>query len=290
MELEILAQAGALLQRDPQDGPLHGVEVKHVLLAGFSGSAAVVRDFITDEHADARIDGGPVYEGYFPGQAAVGTVPGPIPDRDVPVIEVQGEREVIVTLEQNQGRLAYRRPDGRNYRLYEVAALPHLTTENGPSPLFPDPRCAWPQGASRSPFPLTHIWNMALDNLVTWVGEGVPAPHASRIELAGDGRTVVRDAHGNAVGGVPTAYVNVPVATLGSTSTTTPDSPPGTRCDMLGYQVAFGDEKLAELYGSHGGYVKRFSRQLDDLVHQRWYLPSDAKTARIKAAQSDVLR
>lgn len=285
IELEILAQVGALLQRNLPSGPLPDIHVEDVILAGYSATGGVVRDFIDDKR-ESRIDGRAVYDGYFPGQTAVGTLPEPIPDTDVPVIELQGERELLVTFERNPGGLTYRRPDGTNYRLYEIPAMPHVTTENGESDLV-RAECREPV---RSSFPLTHYWDMALDNLVVWVTAGLPAPHAQRIELTSDGRSVARDENGNAVGGVPTPYIDVPVATYGATSTNSPNDPPDARCDMVGFQVDFSNERLAALYRNHGGYVHQFDHRLKELVRERWYLPRDARQARVEAARSDVLR
>lgn len=71
----------------------------------------------------------------------------------------------------------------------------------------------------------------ALDNLVRWIDKGVAAPRAPRIETLDEGRTVVRDAHGKAKGGVRTPYLDVPVATYNVTSTTAPTDPQTARCD-----------------------------------------------------------
>jgi hypothetical protein len=64
--------------------------------------AGVTRTFISSPQALATIDGRRVFDGFFPGKAAVGSSGGaqvgPIPDVGVPVVELQGERELLVTV------------------------------------------------------------------------------------------------------------------------------------------------------------------------------------------------
>ena len=292
IESEILAQFGALLQTEG----VPDVNSEYPILSGYSNTGAKTRTYIHVKHDEARLNGAPVYEGYFPGQTAVGTAPGPIPDLDVPVIELQGEREIVSTFDRI-GDLRYRREDGENYRLYEVPGMPHVDNREE-DPLFP-PRAV---NASCNPvipdidgletdavevndFPLTHEWNAAIDNLIDWVSTGDPAPKADRIET--DGNTIVRDEHGNAKGGKPTPFIEVPIAAYISYSEyATEDTP--VRCDMVGHRIPFTTEKLEELYGNHGGYVSEFNTRLNELVRDDWYLNLHAKELRQEAANADL--
>lgn len=286
IDLQILAQVGALLKSRPGTGPLRDVRAKHVILGGYSNTGAVVRDFIASKHDQTRLPGGdPVYDGYFPAQTAVGSAPTAIPDLDVPVLEIQGESEVIRTFQRGFDRLGYRRADGPTYRLYEVAGLSHVSSRSGPGfvpAIYP---CVEPV---RSVFPQRHVWSNALRNLIVWVDRGFAPPMADRIALAADGRTVVRDAHGNAIGGVRTPYLDVPIATYGAVSTNAPGSPPSNRCDFYGHQVDFPREKLVQLYGDHAGYRRAINRSIKSLVRKGWYLRQDANELRAEAARADV--
>ena len=244
----------------------------------------MVRDFILNAHDQTRLaDGRPVYDGYFPVQTAVGSAPSPIPDLDVPVLEVMGESEVIRTFQRGFDELGYRRPDSGSYRLYEVAGQPHLTSR--PPALAVPYICVEPV---RSMFPQRHLWSMALANLLNWVDSGAEPPTAERIQLAPDGRTIVRDEHGNAIGGVRSTYLDVPIATYGAVSTNAPETPPGSRCDFLGFQVDFTHEKLGGLYGTHGRYVRAVSDRLHDLVRDNLYLSRDAQETLDEAVHADV--
>ena len=92
----------------------------------------MTRAFISSPQAKATSGGKRVFDGFFPGQAAVGSSGGspvgPIPDVGVPVVELQGERELLVTISV-YGSLGYRRPDSKTYRLYEVAGMSHINNE-----------------------------------------------------------------------------------------------------------------------------------------------------------------
>jgi Alpha/beta hydrolase domain len=272
IEGEILAQVGALLKSDRS--PIPGRRVEHAILGGYSNTGAVVREFIASQHDRARLpDGASVYDGYFPVQTAVGSAPTAIPDLDVPVIEIQGESEVIRTFERGFDQLGYRRPDSDVYRLYEVAGMSHVTSRPGDG-FLPNPyRCVEP---FRSTFPNRHVWSNALRNLVVWIDDGTAPPAAPRIELDADGRTVVRDEHGNAVGGVRTSYLDVPLATYGAVSTNAPDAPAGSRCDFFSYAIVFTREEFEQLYGSPRAYLRAVRRRLNHLVRDRWYLRHDA--------------
>jgi hypothetical protein len=262
IEEAILAQVGTRVRLSG----LPGVEVGALILGGYSYTGGVTRDYVERYHRTARApDGGPVYQGYFPNQTAVGRMPGPLPDLDVPVIELQGEREIIATFERNPDGLGYRRPDGELYRLYEVPGMAHLDTRGDEDP---NEACGID---TPSQFPMAHVHDVALRNLVEWVRDGVPAPRAARIELEGNGPAIARDDHGNALGGVRTSYLDVPVATYETVSERQPGTT-GGRCDMLGPQFDFAPDELRALYGSQEGYVARLRGRLEELVRDRWYL------------------
>jgi hypothetical protein len=268
IEEAILAQLGAALRL----GRLPAVQVDAVFLGGYSFTGGVTRRYIEAYHESARLERGePIYQGYFPNQTAVGTLPSPIPDLDVPVLELQGEREIIATFARNPEGLGYRRADGARYRLYEVPGMAHIETRGDESP---DPACGI---VKPSQFPMQHVWSMALRDLVEWVRDGEPAPSATRIELEADGRTIVRDARGNAVGGVRTPYLDVPLATYETVSERQAGASGAARCDMVGAQFDLAPDELRALYESKEGYVGRLERRLDELVADRWYLDFHAR-------------
>jgi len=273
IENEILAQVGAMLKH----GGLPDVKVGKLILAGYSNTGGKVREYILAKHNQTRLTGNkPIYDGYFPGQTAVGALPKPIPDMDVPVIELQGEREIIATFKRNPGGLTYRRPDGQNYRLYEVPGMSHMDTSDPEMLPFSPSQCNVTHPSS---FPLKHFWQNALKNLIVWVETGKPAPRAERIQLTEDGMTIKRDNHGNAIGGVPAPQIQIPIASYYTVSEGN-EKYPNARCDMIGYQVSFSKEKLIDLYGSFDNYAAKFNQRLNELVRDGWYLETDAAKLR----------
>jgi hypothetical protein len=288
---EILAGVGVLLHQRPES-LVPGVRVHDAILGGWSQTAVVTRSFISSPESRATANGRRVYDGYFPGQAAVGSSGGAqvgrIPDVGVPVLELQGERELLVTI-SIYGNLGYRRADSSTYRLYEVAAMSHINNEpdNPVSAFAGSVSCDWPAGAQPSAFRQTDIWEMAFDNLVRWVARGVAPPHARRIQLESDGTTVERDAHGNAVGGVRSVFVDVPTTTIVPTSLA-PGGVVKNPCAYVGYQLEFDASQLRQLYPTHSAYVHAVAADTGRLVRERFLLPDSAQHLVAAARSSDV--
>lgn len=275
---EVLAQVGALFR----DGHVGADATHHVLLAGQSTEAFWTRRYITQEHRVARVGDAPVFDGYFPAQTALNNEFGPIDDLDVPVVEVQGEGELIRSFGRQGNGIRHRRPDGDRYRLYEVPGMPHICTRNGTNRWWTESltcdRSTW------SNFPMHEVFHAALDSLVRWVQTGEPAPTAARIETRSGGREIVRDRFGNASGGVRSSYVDVPTATVHATNGVFPEEPGGPRCDFFAWDEAFETPRLIDLYASHRQYCERVAASLDALVADHWLLRDDVSTLIDEAA------
>ena len=273
---EIIAQGGMLLKSNLPAGPFAGFEVRRVILGGCSEQGVIVRVYMRDSHWQYRTaEGGPIYDGYFP--ACVADWPDAVrfdssrivgnfasPGVDIPVVHLTSQQEVESWPESGR---RYRRPDSDApsdlYRLYEVAGMPHgfFRSMSGTA-------CGDRQA---SDFPGNHVANNALDKLIAWVDRGVLPPRAEHLATAGPSGAIERDADGNAIGGVRTTYVDVPVATYHT-------------CMLSGYKAPFSHERLAEVYGSPEEYVSLVDRRLDALIRDGWYLEEDAEEIREEAA------
>ncbi len=290
---EILAGVGALLHQH-SDALLPRVRVKSAVLGGWSQTAVATRTFIGSPQGKGTVDGRRVFDGFFPGQAAVGSSGGSqvgrVPDVGVPVVELQGERELLVTI-SIYGSLGYRRPDSRTYRLYEVAGMSHINNEpdNTVSAFAGSLTCDWPAGATPSAFRQTDVWEMAFDNLARWISRSVAPPRAARIELEADGRTVKRDANGNALGGMRSVFVDVPTASITPTSLA-PGGVVANPCAYAGYQLDLSREKLQQLYRTHARYVQQVDKDTKKLVRERFLLSASARELVAAARRSNVLR
>jgi hypothetical protein len=236
--------------------------------------------------------------------------------RDVPVIQINTETEEAVL--GSQGGLTYRRPDsnapGDRYRLWEVPGASHISNDLGVSatteerdlaelrriPLskLPATGCTHQRfvdgpwvgvhgTVDPNPYPFGYVADAAFEDLTRWVGGGTPPPRAARIETTTSGE-VVRDRFGNALGGLRTPFVNVPVATYSPSDTVTHDTELEGLCVLMGYSRPFGHARLRSLYPSHSGYVAKVAREAGELVNEGFLVPSDAVRVVAQAASADV--
>jgi hypothetical protein len=306
---DIVAQVASWLRAS---GPFR---VSHLLMTGASYTGTFQRVFLGDGfHQRARRpDGGPAIDGYLiqissgafmlGGYTPLshGVQPPPAGDRrrtiqprDVPVIELLSEGEV-------ETHSAARRDDsdapGDRYRLYEVPGAAHMTAfDAGPLSL--------PVIETPSDFPMDMLVGGALVNLRDWAIDGVPPPRCERLVILSDraggacgrrpeARPLRRDEHGNAVGGLRSPWVDVPVASYYPHST--PRSvqgaleggaparlEPADIADLMGCMSEFPSEKLRALYGTPEHYRERFDAALQRLVDERWIAAADAERARRK--------
>ena len=195
------------------------------------------------------------------------SIPAPTPsfirtDIDVPVLTFETESDLILL-----GFLPARQPDTRRIRLWEVAGTSHYDTyglivgpdDPGPAALdttyLPPTNsafggiisCALPVNAG----PQHYVLSAALYRLHRWSRAGrAQGASAPRLEITGDPPTIARDAHGNALGGIRTAQVDVPVAALSGLGQSG-----GAFCSIFGTTTPFDAATLATLYPSHEAYV-----------------------------------
>jgi hypothetical protein len=114
-----------------------------------------------------------------------------------------------------------------------------------------------------------YVLQAAVDALHRWVRDGVPAPRSQPLALGEAGLGL--DAHGIAVGGVRTPWVDVPAA---RTSGPAPDESPMSF--LFGSGEVFDAETLAGLYpGGRPEYLERFTTALDQAIHAGHLLSAD---------------
>jgi len=280
-ETEILTQTDYLLK----NGSIPGVKPRKVILAGYSNTAAMVRAYLAAAYPEGQLANKRLYDGYLVGQTAVGTKPVAIRDVGAPVIEIEGESELIRTFARGGERVGYRREDGPDYRLYEVPGLSHLASRDEGQGVPIRWRCVHPE---RSQYPHRETWSAILNLLVRWVADGKAAPHAPRIETSDGGRTIVRDAFGNAKGGVRSTVLEAPTAAIMPVGENAPADPKTARCDMVGWQTALPASQLIARYPDHAAYVKKVDASAAALVKDGWLLPEDAERLKADARAAKV--
>ena len=103
--------------------------------------------------------------------------------------------------------------------------------------------------------------------------------------VPGPPSTIERDAFGNALGGIRTPQVDVPVETLSGLGQTG-----GAFCSLFGTTTAFGASTLATLYPSHEGYVAAVLASARRGVRDGYLLTADTRAIRAAARASDIGR
>ncbi len=130
-----------------------------------------------------------------------------------------------------------------------------------------------------------HHWLLqsAYHALDAWVRDGTPPPTAAPLQVASTSPVVlVRDAHGNAVGGVRSPQVDTPVATLTGINS-------GTGfCVLFGNTVPLTTSQLQAIYPSHSAFVAQWTAAVSSALAQGFILPEDASELVAAAAGSTV--
>lgn len=272
---DLLRAIGTLVR---EGGALGGLPVRHVYLGGYSQSAVDTATFASAFGALTRTtDGCGVYDGFFPACHAASLTPlavgeglprfeyAPMPPVGVPVIEIQPQSDVEgFSFEAfvNPGSASVRREDNDasadRFRLYEIAGAPHAAKIAG---------C----DGNGSSYPMSAFVRTALLNLFRWAEDDLAPPRAPRIVLAIDDTVAEAavDRFGNALGGVPSPFLDVPIARYEAHST------PGPLCKLAGREVLLPHEVLATRFGDVATYLTEFTISLDATIRAGFLLRQD---------------
>ena len=303
LRFDAFSQIGAWLRSRARTNPLAEFGVQQVVMVSHTGGD--VATYAAGVSPLAKLESGkPVYDAFVmksgSGVGAMSNCGRALPPDDprrlftnlgVPVIVIKPQSDVPST----------RRPDSDGpqdmFRLYEIAGASH--SDRWPYRFLPvntDLRKAidlsndtdrgvvtdlWPYaygcdiaGINMSEFPIGYLINGALVNLDQWLRHGVAPPKAERIATKASGE-IVTDQYGNAVGGVRTPMVDVPIATYyGKT--------PGDfeTCNTIGYRVAWDWSRMEAVHGTYDNYARKVLASIDALVRDHWITPADAERMR----------
>ncbi|KAJ4256160.1 hypothetical protein NW762_009237 [Fusarium torreyae] len=277
---EIIAAASYALR----SGEL-GIRAERVVLSGLSQTGGVTRRFITHSSHLRLPDGKLPFEGFIPCQSggeALADLPG------AAIIELLGESEFQsvrlpcgVSGQMNETR--HRRPDSKGFRLYEVAGMAHRESRYASQIDLKRWSVADLKGAQWSTFANSFIYHAVFELMQQWTSNPrfVPPPSAV-LKTIGDSDEVVRDVHGNALGGVRTVHTDVPLTRLVAAT------PKGRPNWYWGSEWPFDTEKLKGLYGSVAIYRRKAGQAIQDCVDAGFLLPADAETLRRETVEKVV--
>lgn len=290
----IFSQAG-LLAGETASKLLGGLTADRVIAAGQSQSAFRLVTYI-----DAVQPLEQVYDGFLVhsrwgygaaiSQSPLPSHPFPAPapirdDLDVPVMVVQAEGDVITS------NLEARQSDTPMFRQWEMAGTSHADAYtiqglgdpgdgSGALAMFGYMRTPTNPLGCTSPINAgSHHWILqaAFHALDTWVRTGVAPPVAPLLEVASTSPLLLaRDAHGNALGGVRSPHVDVPVATLDSVNSGT------FFCGLFGRTIPFPVAKIQGLYSDKADFIAKWQDAINLNVANGFLLPADG--AELEAA------
>jgi hypothetical protein len=274
---DIFSQAGAAIRADGGTGPLQGLRPRWILATGQSQSAVRMLTYANAIHPDAR-----VYDAFLihsrPGVGAplgdgftnlVGKVRS---DLDSPVFQVITETELFELAGVEFSFTAVRQPDSATVHTWELAGMAHadadyltaLTAQgNKQYEDFLDLSAVIPLVNSA---PQNLAMNAALHYLVKWVVEGIPPASAPPITTSDD--EILRDANGNALGGLRLPHIEVPTAVL-----TGEDGIP-----FSGSTIPFDTPTLEALYPNPETYINSVRASAQSAVDAGYLLAVDAES------------
>lgn len=254
----------ALVRANPPAVPLGGLgaAVSRLYASGWSQTGLFWSSFLDrGYHERARAASGVAADGYL-----VAVAPGPAHHPgDAVVVNLLSEAEVVGTLEEPFG--VADDTDAPPFCGYEVPGTFHLWHLGSGGPFD-----GGEHGAHHNDRSWPLLVHALLANLEAWSRDGVPMPRAPRITRdlsTPDG--IARDEHGNARGGVRTAWVDVPSARYLPRCACSP---------TVGEMQPFDGARLVALYGSDAGRARAWESAVDAMVRERWLLPEDATALR----------
>jgi len=179
-------------------------------------------------------------------------------------------------------------PAGPRYRRWEIAGAAHAETPRWvveePPALDRGQGCAVAVNAA----PHHAVVKAALHALTTWVRGGAAPKQSPTIELGNPAADdpIVRDAHGNAKGGIRLPELEAPTATIDGKRNDVAQPAPGAQnfCFLFGRTQPFDPPTLKTLYPTHDDFVKSFTTAARGLVRDGFWLKPEADMA-IEAAQ-----
>jgi hypothetical protein len=276
---DIFTQAGLAALGGGTVKPLGDLKASRLLAAGESQSAARMVTYVNAVQPVASLYDGFLIHSRGPSGAVLRPdAATPMPavghiraDLRTPVMQTQTETDLF-----GLRFFPARQPDTDRLRTWELAGTAHadkFTLDYGIASGHewdPDVNFDLAAVCGRvNDGPQTWSIRAAFNGLATWADGGpAPAP-APVIEVTGG--AIVRDADGNAKGGLRQAAVDVPTEHL----TGEADVSKGVICSLFGASEAFTPEQLQARYPTHQVYVDEVKAATQQAVDAGHLLPAD---------------
>jgi hypothetical protein len=267
--------------------PMGGLTVKRMIAVG--GSQSGMR-LTTYANAIQPRDG--VFDAIMPlvgfgKYAELGDTPPLLPRSGAPIEELLGSFRqtrirddlgipVMIVLSETESEMyaPVRQPDTATFRMWEVAGSSHTPTQAGEHVRALLARDGIPvPGAVAgetgvSDISSSNAYDAALLHVQKWITTGAHPPTQPKIEMAGSPPRIVRDALGNAKGGVRLPKIEAPLAQyIGM----------GGEGGVRGERKAFSPEQLKRFYPDRAAYLAKFKAAADAAVQAGVLLPAQAQ-------------
>jgi hypothetical protein len=291
--------------RNPVDvAPLQGLVPERIIAVGESQSAGRLITWINALGKRYGLFDGYIVHSRLGGSARLSQAPQP--EIDTPeVVNIRTDLRQPTLMFQTESDLLLlnslpsNQPDSSNFRLWEVAGTAHAdvyTLLTGQTDLGDDPSVAEvvettdgaPLGFIQCERPINSgpahwVLKAGLRGLIAWMTGGQALPEAPRLQVTEDGTAFELDALGNALGGIRTNYVDVPVAKLSGLGQSG-----DSFCRIFGTTELFDAATLGELYPTEQDYVDAVTASAEAALAGGFLLRPDADLIIADATESGI--
>ena len=301
---DMFVDLAKILRQDSQLNPIREYGTNWLYAAAWSQSGSYVARIVHSfAYLPENCADGPLFDGYY--MAGTGAMDKALNSYDAPAgfafsgsgasILVTKEPMLAINTESEARRMNWHGDadePGYKFRTWQIPCSSHDTKYSMIdyyAPLADQlQKCGivmdWegvPENGVPMDTPYEPIFAAGLAALIRWVRDGIPAPHAPKlltevseepVDFTGDHVGYLKDAFGNAMGGIRYATADCPTARYQSWT---------DHADGKGVQMMFGTAKpcsvamLKELYGDLAHYRKLVEKSTDRAVAQGFVLPED---------------
>jgi hypothetical protein len=278
--------------------PLASLTPARLIAAGESQSAGYMVTYANAIQPVAKVFDGIFIHSRFGGGAALSVASNALPfavgggpasvhirsDLTVPVFQFETETDVGGAIGQSAFSAA-RQADTERLRSWEVAGTSHadkyLLDYSAANPAAGDGGSLTSSCTDINDGPQHWVEDAAVAALHAWLKDGTAPPHGDQLTLSDAGSGFAKDAIGNALGGVRTPAVDVPIAILSGLTS----SGGGILCSLFGQTTPLSSAQLSSLYPSHDDYVNKVTAATMTAQQAGFVLPADAPLI-VQEAQS----
>jgi Alpha/beta hydrolase domain len=280
--------------------PLGSLTPARLIAAGESQSAGYMVTYANAIQPVTKVFDGIFIHSRFGGGAALSAAPNASPlaaftgsgpasvhirsDLTIPVFQFETETDVGGATGQSAFS-GSRQPDTDRLRTWEVAGTSHadkyLLDYSAANPAAGDAGSLTSACTDINDGPQHWVEDTAVAALHAWLKDGTPPPHGDLLTLSDAGTGFAKDVIGNALGGVRTPAVDVPIAVLSGVTS----AGGGIICSLFGQTTPLSAAQLSSLYPTHDDYVNKVTAATMMAQQAGFILPADAPLI-VQQAQS----